>query len=329
MKVIIYAAVDVFYYSFYIEGFYKVFGRNKLEFQSSAFPSFPERTFAAIVRNKNEEIKIAIDAFDSTRINEELAKWSDIYGKVNYQSNKIPPGCLGKVKPIGPSFGIRIWNLPQLLYYSVLNYRKAKGLVYMKENFFKNYWRQYRRLPLKNYQPCYQSDHNYIYFISSLWKKEDRVNKKRAEFILACKNIKEIDFEGGFAPRSDGDTLGYDKLITNRLGLKDYIRKIKKSVLVFNTPAVQDCHGWKLAEYLALGKTIISTRMFNEFPANLVNRKHLYILEKNEYLESVIKEINQNPDFRSSLEKNARLYYENNLKPEIVINRLLKHSEAG
>lgn len=326
MKVIIYAAVDVFYYSFYIEGFSKVFGRNNVDFQSSAFPSFPERTFAAIVQNKNEEIKVAIDAFDSTRINEELAKWSDIYGKVNYQSDKIPPGFSEKVKPIGPSFGIRIWNLPQLLYYSVVNYRKAKGLIYMKENFFKNYWRQYRRLPLKKYQPNNQSDHNYIYFISSLWKKEARVNRKRAEFILACKNMDEINFEGGFAPRSDNDTLGYDKLIASRIGLKDYIRKIKKSVLVFNTPAVEDCHGWKLAEYLALGKAIISTRMFNEFPMDIVNGEHLYILAKNEYLEKVIQKINQNPDFRSSLERNARLYYDNNLKPEIVINRLLKNS---
>ena len=326
MKVIIYAAVDVFYYSYYIEGFYKIYGRNNVEFQTSAFPTLPERTFAAIVQSKNQKKRIAIDAFDSTRINEVLAKWSDIYGKVNYQSDKIPPEFSEKVKPIGPSFGIRIWNLPQLLYYSVVNYRKAKGLVYMKENFFKNYWRQYKRLPIKEYDTQSEIDENYIYFISSLWKKEDRVNKKRSEFILACKNMDEIKFEGGFAPRSDDDTLGYDKLISNRIGLKDYIRKIKKSVLVFNTPAVQDCHGWKLAEYLALGKAIISTRMFNEFPVDLVNGEHLYILDKNEYLEKVIQEINQNPDFRSSLERNARSYYEHNLKPEIVINRLLKHS---
>ena len=325
MKVIIYAAVDVFYYSYYIEGFYKVFGRRNVSFQSSVFPAFPERTFAAIVQNNSQNKKIVIDAFDSTRIFEELAEWSDIYGKVNYRNENIPSDFIPKVLPIGPSFGIKIWNLPQLVYYSIMNYRKAKSRIYMKENFFKNYWRQYKRLPIKDYKPENTTEKNYIYFISSLWFKENRVNKSRAEFIEACKNIPKIKFEGGFAPRSDDKTLGFEKYIAQRINLKDYISKIKKSVLVFNTPAVEECHGWKLPEYLALGKAVISTKMFNEFSEELISKKHLYILEKNEYLNQVIMKINEDDDFRQLLEENARRYYEKNLMPEVIINRLLEH----
>jgi glycosyltransferase involved in cell wall biosynthesis len=325
MKVIIYAAVDVFYYSFYIEGFYEMFGRKNVKFHCSAFPVFPERTFAAIVKSENGEKRIIIDAFDSNRIDPDMAAWSDVYGKVNYRKEQVSAELNSKIVPIGPSFAIKIWNFPELIYHLFFNYQKVRKQIFMKENFFKNYWRQFKRLPLKEYKPRNEVQVNYIYFISSLWKKENRVNESRAEFINACKNVNGLIFEGGFAPRSDDKTLGYDNLISPRIKVSEYLKKIKKSVLVFNTPAVQNCHGWKLAEYLALGKAIVSTEMFNEFPEEMKADKHLYILSKNEYIEEVILRINQDPDFRLSLEENGRIYYEKNLKPERVINRLIEH----
>ena len=328
MTVIIYAAVDVFYYSFYIEGFYNLLGRRNVKFRSSPFPNFPERTFAAIVKSETGERKIIIDAFDSNRINTEMLEWSDVYGKVNYKKDQIPYDQISKVVPLGPSFGIRIWNLPQLLYHAAINYHSARNRIAMKENFFKNYWRQFKRLPIKEYNTQNETEENYICFISSLWEKEERVNKSRAEFITACKNINGVIFEGGFAPRSDNKNLGYEELISPRMKLTEYLKKIKRSVVVFNTPAVEDCHGWKLGEYLALGKAIISTDIFNELPGNLIPGKHLYILGKNEYIEEVILKIKENPVFRPSLEKNARIYYEENLKPFAVINRLLEQKHG-
>ena len=326
MRVIIYAAVDVFYYSFYIEGFYNLLGRRNVKFRSSPFPNFPERTFAALVKSETGERKIIIDAFDSTRINKEMLEWSDVYGKVNYKKDQIPDEEISKVVPLGPSFGIKIWNLPQLLYHAVFNYRNARDRIAMQENFFKNYWRQYKRLPIKEYDTQSEIDENYIYFMSSLWEKEQTVNKSRAKFIKACKNIHGIIFEGGFAPRSDDKDLGYERFISPRMKLAEYLKKIKRSVLVFNTPAVEGCHGWKLGEYLAMGKAIISTEIFNELPVDLIPGKHLYILKKNEYIEDAILKIRGNSVLRNSLEKNARNYYERNLTPVAVINCLLEHN---
>lgn len=328
MRVIIYAAVDVFYYSFYIEGFYNLLGRRNVKFRSSPFPNFPERTFAALVKSETGERKIIIDAFDSSRINKEMLEWSDVYGKVNYKKDPIPYEEISKVVPLGPSFGIKIWNLPRLLYHAVFNYHSARNKITMKENFFKNYWRQFKRLPIKEYNTQSEIDENYIYFMSSLWEKEQRVNKSRANFIIACKNIHGIIFEGGFAPRSDNKDLGYERLISPRMKLTEYLKNIKRSVVVFNTPAVEDCHGWKLGEYLALGKAIISTEISNELPENLIPEKHLYILDKNEYIKEVILKIKENPALRYLLEKNARIYYEKNLKPIAVINRLLEQKQV-
>lgn len=325
MKVIIYSAVDVFYYSFYIEGFYRVFGRKQVKFRSAPFPKFPERTFAALVEKGNEELKIIIDAYDSPRIMHELAHWSDVYGKVNYSEMSIPVEFSKKVIPIGPSFGVKIWNFPQLIYHLIFNYLDARSRIFMKDNFFKNYWRQFKRLPEKRYQKKNLTKDNYVYFISSLWQKESRLNHSRAKFITACKNIDHINFEGGFAPRSDHKTLGYEKLIASRINLKDYLKRIEKSLLVFNTPAVENCHGWKLGEFLALGKAIISTEIPNRLPKELVANKHIYSLKKNEYIENAILKIKADTSLRSTLENNARKYYEANLKPEVVIKSLLEY----
>jgi hypothetical protein len=62
-------------------------------------------------------------------------------------------------------------------------------------------------------------------------------------------------FEGGFAPRKDKTHFGFDAIVVKkRYDFETYIDKIKQSDLVFNTPAVVNCHGWKLAEFLAMGK---------------------------------------------------------------------------
>ena len=91
----------------------------------------------------------------------------------------------------------------------------------------------------------------------------------------------------------NGDNLGFDEFIINsRVSLREYIKKIKDSLVVFNTPAVLHCHGWKLAEYLALGKVIISTPISRELPEVLIDRRHLLITDGTQNdIEQKINEI--------------------------------------
>lgn len=322
MKAIIYAATDVFYYSFYIKGVYDFLGKRNVTFSCSDFPNFPERTFALIFEEENYKRKIIIDAFDSSDINVKAAEWSDIYGKVNYDSNNVPSEFLSKIKVIGPSFAIRVWSFPGLVYHLCYNYIKARKRIHLFDNFIKNYWRQYKRLRIEEYTKNIRTSENYIYSMNSLWEKESRVNQIRACFFKACKNLESVIFEGGFAPRSDNKTLGYDDFLCQRDKFPDYLNKTKKSFVVFNTPAVQKCHGWKLAEYLALGKAIISTDIFNELPKPLRHEKEIHYLSENDPIEEVILRIKNDDFYRVSLEKSARKYFEDVLKPEIVIKKL-------
>ena len=92
----------------------------------------------------------------------------------------------------------------------------------------------------------------------------------------------------------------------------------------FNTPAFWDCHGWKLGEYLALGKAIISTPLSNDLPAPLIHGQHIHIIpdsSKESIREAVVLLIN-NPDYRENLEKNALNYWNEFGNPEKSLNLL-------
>ena len=113
----------------------------------------------------------------------------------------------------------------------------------------------------------------------------------------------------------------YDK----RLSMDDYIKKTKESILVFNTPSVCGCHGWKLGEYLCMGKAIISSPLLREMPGEgLTHGKNIHIVNSPEEIYDAVVKINSDAQYRKRLEDGARRYYEKWIAPEIVIQRLLE-----
>jgi len=170
-----------------------------------------------------------------------------------------------------------------------------------------------------------QSSINDVFFINSIWKQEDTTNNNRALFIKACKNNTQVNFEGGFAARSNGDNLGFDDLVySEKIPFETYLKRIKKSAFVFNTPAVLSCHGWKLAEFLALGKAIISTSHYNKLPTDLLNDRHVVYANTNDEINNSINKLISDVDFKRKLEIESRKYFDDYLAPAKVITRLIK-----
>lgn len=322
-KVYIYGLCNVFYDGYYILGLKEVYGN--FEFNISKFPSFNQGTFAVIIEDNDTTKNIIIDSRDSNEIEINWLEWCDIYGKINYNKEKLFENNEDKIIAIGPSFGIKIWNLFSTLFYLFFNFFKFQKVISNKREFSANYWRQYKRFRLNVYTPSISSE-NEVFFISSIWKKEVRANKNRALFIENCKSNLNISFEGGFAARENGDNFGYDDLVfSKKIPFDVYIEKIKKSAIVFNTPAVLSCHGWKLAEFLALGKAIITTSHSNELPKNLLNYEHVIYANDREEIKLVIEELISDRNLKSKLEFNSREYFEKYLAPKVVIQKLIEN----
>ena len=333
-KVIIDPLVNILYASFYIEGFYQIYGKRNVKFSSKPFKKLSLKSRMAaldfvVIDTNGKNKKYIISFYDSYKIIKELYEWCDVYGSVNanFTLTTQAGGDTTKLVPLAPSFGVRIWSsFITTAYYALTNL--IKGKISTKESFnYRNllgrYKRMYRmRLPYHNYvEPKkVKTSKKYVFHLSTLWyndewnKNDEGVNKTRANFTRACKEIKDIDFEGGMV--SQGATRSSEKLFSDciyphTVSMEEWMDKTKKSSVVFNTPAFWNCHGWKLGEYLALGKAIISTPLYNDLPAPLIHRKNIHIVEDNQQTmkETLILMVNDDK-YREKLEENASEYWQ-------------------
>lgn len=324
MTIFIDSACDILYSFFYIKGLQECFGKKNIHFKNRPFSSFPfnNHYFAFIIKGEGDEKKVIIDYADSSIIDREALAWSDCYGKVNIDEKE--PNDTEKLISIGPSFGIHIFSLAKTLFLSISNYLISWKRIVHVRRFFSNYKAQFYRPRINDYYPCCEKK-NYVFFAGSLWKKELKTNSYRANFIKACLSDKSIDFEGGFAPRTNNDLQGYEEItMQSSVAMKEYVKKLKQSTVAFNTPAVRGCHGWKLAEFLCFGKSIISTPLYRKMPIDLENGKQ-FILTDGSYedIKKKLASLMDNSELRNHLKENARAYYENVLAPSKVIQRIL------
>jgi hypothetical protein len=327
-KAYVFAACDIAYSSFYIHGLQQVLGKRNVHYNFNKFPPFKQATLAIIFVSKDKVVKkIAIDFTDGDEYMQDALEWCDVYGKININEKKIPLANYNKVTPIGPGFGIRLINNYSFVILAAINYLKSRKVITNTRWHFSNYLSQFKhRLPLSEYQNT-GVNKNFLFFLSTIWKNEPQTNRFRANFIEAARSLPNVVFEGGFAPRIKNPVPGFEAMtVSSRYAFKTYLEKTSASFAVFNTAAVLDCHGWKLGEFLMMGKAIISTPITRLLPAPLIHGQHIHITDgSKEEILIALKMIQENEAYRLLLEKNAFDYYENYVNPTTVINKLINH----
>jgi len=332
-SIVIHPRFNASYYSFYIQGLIEVFGESNIRFSRNGFPDLPSE-WLSLIYNGERQIHIAIDSYDGqiTLPQYDAMGWCDVFAKANLRSNLVFKEHLHKCLAIGPSFGIRILPPVQSMWLAIKNYRPGSQGFEESREHFGNYWRQYKyRLGIEHFTPG-PSEDNYIFCMSSLWDENEapRTNRLRAEFMSCCKSLKEVHFEGGFSPTPHpGRAAQYkEHIVDKRYEYTEWLEKTRRSALVFNTPAVWQCHGWKLGEYLALGKAIVSSPLVNDLPSPLVHGQHIHFVDgsqdSQDSLKDAIQQILKDRKYRALLENNARQYYETYLAPKSVIQRIIK-----
>jgi len=327
-RVLVCPAFNAYYYSLYVQGIFEAFHGARIRFSSRPFPPFASNKLAFIVR-ADSETRFLVDATDRSSLDLEALAWSNVYGKVNRLSSAVPIESARKVLPIGPSFPCRIGGLltswvRAFAYY----FRARRGLESTREHFA-NWRRQYKyALPERAFQPG-QSRDRFVFSSNTLWKADMETNRLRAAFFESCRSIEGLDFEGGFTPRHDGHVPGFEQYsLPRRYPIREYVEKTKQAAVVFNTPAVFECHGFKLGEYLALGKAIISTPLKRELPSPPVDGEHIHFVSSPEGIREAIRQLLADRQYRARLEAGARAYYCEYLRPRRVIERLLNASRA-
>jgi glycosyltransferase involved in cell wall biosynthesis len=244
-----------------------------------------------------------VSANDHADVAEGHLEWADVYAKVNL-NQLLAPSALA----VGPSFGLPL-PLSDKAHIAGLTRKWPRTGAW-------------DRLPIDAYFPGL-SESDYIFFSAWPWSKHPEVNPPRRAFIEAAR-ASGVRFEGGFAPLRRGPRPGFEDVSAPRkYPLREYLEKIRRSAVVFNNPAVHGCLGWKLGEFLALGKAIISMPLTRELPAPLVHGQHLHVIDGAAHIESALQLLVDDHGYRRHLEANARAWYEEWLAPAKVMERVL------
>ena len=329
-------ACNILYSSFYVKGLFDVFGKNNCLWKSSLFEGLhytkDTHVFAFVYKSE----KYVIDFADSNEIFYlDFLEWADVYGKVNYKQECIPLGYKGKITPVGCNFAINYgrWNKYNAALYALINYLKC----YKRISFgFTTYLSRYIILSKRKCDSIALAFSEngklpYIFFQTRWWSGQSKVNNQRAMFIRVCKELDKkgiIVFEGGMVPDVGEYDKEYEDIIVQSMPYEEYVMKAEKSLLVFNAPAYFDCHGWKLPEYLSMGKIILSTPFVNSLPIEMKHERDIYYVNPSEKeMTNAILHIINNPDLQLHLKEGARSYWKRYACPkasmEFFINQKL------
>jgi glycosyltransferase involved in cell wall biosynthesis len=327
-KILMCPLFDPWYYEFYIKGLhdhYKdytiefSFEDRFLRFKQFVNGEFRKEFFYYEIWNNGSVSKICIAANDKCNVNETVYDWVDVYAKVNVDEatmKKYP-----KVIALGPNFGINFFSLPAYLKLTWKLYKNAG----IKNPYFRVYTHQsMKRCSYDVYASRKASADNYLFYLNYPWKKHSTVTNLRKEIITILKDLdkeKVISFEGGFSRARFGPFEGLENYSAGkRYDHRSYLEHLKLSTVVINTPAVHDCLGWKLGEYFALGKAIISTPINRVLPGNFMAGTHyLEIKDVHAELKDAISSLVANKEQRMELEQNALAYWEKWLAPTKTI----------
>ena len=345
MEIILDPRIKYNYSSWYILGLRHLFGKSHIIFDVQPFITLPYTNtkelnagMAFIIKDKGKEQKVFVNFEDNADIFEDRYEWCDVYGKVNVRKEDIESHP--KMVVLGPACGLQIDSKLSAITLCIQNY--LKGGKYTNIHF-KTMLRDYvytfvRRRPIERYEEKVNVRPNYVFHASTLWYSKGTMattNEYRGVFMRACQKA-NVDLEGGFfylegqavldeAPDYPKYKELYGDLIyTQRLSMDDYIQKTKESFVAFNTPSVCDCHGWKLGEYLCMGKAIISMPLTREMPGEgLVHGENVHFVNSPEEIYDAVLQIKNNKAYREKLERGARSYYEKWIAPDVVIKRLI------
>lgn len=337
LKVIVDPRCRISYASYYIKGLQGVVGKKNVIFNEKLFlPHCLLETRYDFNKGMSfiyDGRKIFIDFDDSNEISEKHYQWACVYAKVNVK--KIDDQNRSKLFPIGPSFGINILDLTTIMILMQLLFIKSKPIAFL--DYFKDYLFMLIRRKKYSLYCGSVADDDYTFSISTLWYDElsdKTTNRFRALFFRTCAKYFKVN-EGGlfligdevaerqFPKYKEYKEIYKDIITTKRISPSKYIKKTKKSAVVFNTPSVSGCHGWKMGEYFAMGKAMISTPVNNILPFSFENYKHCLIVENQKDMDQAISILKSDKAKRTELEKISKEYFETYLSPTAVINRIL------
>jgi len=141
-----------------------------------------------------------------------------------------------------------------------------------------------------------RAEAGYIFYKRALWKNLPEVNMLGARFLDISQRL-GFRIDGGLTRTVDDYRTGIDKIdkyvTKKRLSKSDFITNSFRSELCFSTPSINGSCSWRMGEYLAMDKPIVTTPMKVELPEGL---NYLEVSDDPDMFEEQVEQLLRHPD---------------------------------
>jgi hypothetical protein len=295
----------------------------------------------------NDKIRVCYDTHDWNWIDEEILGNVDFYFKRSFDEDfltRLPEKH--KVFPLGLNYQVNgdkadFFRLQRAAFFGGKEKIKLALKALRLDNFLPN--AETERLDRMENAPDYKIEPK-VLFMARAWnteKIEDKkqkeivrqINETRAECVRALRKEFGARFFGGlmhddFSQKHFKDALLPDNSLSNK---RKYLETLKNFPVCVATRGLNDSNGWKLAEYVAFSKAIVTEPLKFRVTGDFEREKNYLEFSGAEELIGSVSRLFEDKDLRREMMKNNREYYLNFVRPDALVLNSLKvianHSE--
>lgn len=156
----------------------------------------------------------------------------------------------------------------------------------------------------------------------------DAINNNRVSTIRALKGHFGDRFIGGLRPSRYAQEAYPDCVVRNDPGLVGHLALSKTCLINVNTAGLHDSTSWKIPEYMAGSRCIVSEPLIYEMPVPLLPRKHYLVFHTPEECVRACRELLDDAAMASAMRRENFLYYTQNVRPAQLMLRSLETALA-
>ncbi len=295
----------------------------------------------------NRGLRIHFDTHDAQEIAAGDLDECDVYFKRSFLTDvvdSLPAGQRGKVLPLGLNYRV----LPDEIDTPALRrgLSMARSIRAVLSTFkqaldINNHLGFEPRLSRMEAPPDLDAPPRVLFLVAaydphddprrSREKIEDRetINETRAQCLRLLKQELGPRFTGGFG-RNRYALERYGDLVVppEWTSQESYLQRVRSFPICVTTTGLHGSIGWKLAEYIAFSKAILSEKLIYQAPGGLgPDRNYIEFTTPEECLEGALKLINDTA-LRQELMRNNASYYQRFLRPDALVANALSSAMA-
>jgi hypothetical protein len=154
----------------------------------------------------------------------------------------------------------------------------------------------------------------------ALVEERQAINAMRAACVRLLRKEFGALFQGGIEPTEYARQQFADCLATDQQTRKgNYLRALRQAEITIATMGLEQSNGWKLAEYVAGAKAIVSEKLQYAVPGDFTRGQNYLEFSSPDECVAHVAELVQNPAKRYQMMLRNYGYYHTHLRPDLLI----------